>query len=240
MKQTKGLVSMIGMIWLLSSCVYAGSEGIQKETRSLAPFSEVKVSTGVQLFLTQGDENLAVVEADGSIIDNVVVESKNGVLEVYFKSTGWNLFGRNLRHGEIKVLLTFTRLEKLRASSGSSVYSQHLLNLGDFDLSASSGANSSLELSAGKVSMDASSGANIKVKGTGESVYAEASSGANVKANDFIAQAGSARASSGGSVNIHVDGDVDARASSGGSITVKGDAALRNVEQSSGGSVRQR
>jgi hypothetical protein len=240
MKQTKGLVTMMSLIWLLSSCVYAGSEGIQKESRQLAPFSEVKVSTGVQLFLTQGDENLAVVEADGSIIDNVVVESKNGVLEIYFKSTGWNLFGKNLRHGEIKVLLTFTRLEKLRASSGSSVHSQHMLNLGDFDLSASSGASSSLELSAGRVSMDASSGANVKITGTADSVYAESSSGANVKANELIAQAGAARASSGGSVKIYVDGDVDATASSGGSITVFGDASLRNVEQSSGGSVNTR
>ncbi|WP_062128548.1 head GIN domain-containing protein [Geofilum rubicundum] len=240
MKQTKGWITLLGLVWLLSSCVYAGSEGIQKETRKLAPFSEVKVSTGVQLFLTQGDENMALVEADGSIIDNVVVESKNGVLEIYYKSTGWNLFGRNLRHGEIKVLLTFTRLEKLKASSGSSVHSQHVLNLGDFDLSASSGANSSLELSARRVSMDASSGANVKVKGTADSIYAEASSGANVKASDFVALAGAARASSGGSVKIYVDGDVDARASSGGSITVFGDAALRNVEQSSGGSVNTR
>ncbi|MCA1744327.1 MAG: DUF2807 domain-containing protein [Bacteroidales bacterium] len=240
MKSTKGLVSMMGMIWLLSSCVYAGSEGTQKETRNLAPFSEVKVSTGVQLFLTQGDENLAIVEADGSIIDNVVVESKNGVLEIYYKSSGWNLFGRNLRHGEIKVLLTFTRLEALKASSGSSVHSQNALELGNFDLSVSSGASSSLSLDAIKVSMDASSGANIKMKGSGEFVYAEASSGANIKANDFTARSGEARASSGGSVNIYVDGDVDAKASSGGSVTVYGEAMLRNIEQSSGGSVHKR
>jgi hypothetical protein len=88
--------------------------------------------------------------------------------------------------------------------------------------------------------MDASSGANIKVKGTADFIYAEASSGADIKANDFVAQLGEAKASSGGSVNIYVDGDVDARASSGGSITIFGDAVLRNIEQSSGGSVNKR
>lgn len=240
MKRTKGLVSMMGMIWLLSSCVYADSEGIQKETRSLAPFTEIKVSTGVQLFLTQGDENVAIVEADGSIIDNVIVESKNGVLEIHYKSSGWNLFGRNLRHGEIKVLLTFTRLEALKASSGSSVHSQNFLELDHFDLSVSSGANSSLSLSAAKVNMDASSGANIKMNGSAQLIYAEASSGANIKANDLTAQTGEVRASSGGNVQVYVDGDVDAKASSGGSVTVFGNAVLRNIEQSSGGSVNKR
>jgi formylmethanofuran dehydrogenase subunit C len=206
----------------------------------LAPFSEVKVSAGVQLFLTQGNENLAVVEADGSVIDNVVVESKDGTLEIHYKSSGWSLFGKNMRHGEIKVLLTFTRLEALKASSGSSVFSQHTLELDDFDLSVSSGASSSMTLDGAKVSMDASSGANINMSGSAQSVYAEASSGANIKANDFLALSGEARASSGGSVKIHIDGNADAKASSGGSITILGDANLRNIEQSSGGSVNRR
>ena len=231
---------MIGMIWLLSSCIYADGEGIQKETRKLAPFSEVKVSAGVQLFLTQGDENVAVVEADGIVIDNVVVESKNGVLKISYKSSGLNLFGMNMRHDKIKVFLTFTRLEALRASSGSGVYSQHELNLDNFNLSVSSGANSSLSVSASEVSMDASSGANIKMNGSAQLIYAEASSGANVKASDLVARSGEARASSGGSIQIYVDGELDAKASSGGSVTVYGDAVLRNIEQSSGGSVNKR
>jgi len=231
-------VNFIGMILLLSSCVYANSEGIQKEKYELASFDKVKVSAGIQIFLTQGSENTAIIEADGSVIDNVLIDNSNGVLEISLEKSSWNLFRRN--KGKIKVYLTFSNLAEVSASSGSRVYSQNVLELDKFDLSVSSGAYASLTISAVQVNLASSSGANVEIEGAAQHVSAKVSSGADINAKDLVAQTGDGSASSGGSLAIYIDGEVDASASSGGSVDIFGDSVLKNINMNSGGSINKR
>lgn len=224
---------------VFTSCIYAGGEGGVKQTRTVVPFSQLKVSTGITVILSSGMEQEVVVEAGDDVIDNVITEVEDGELAVYIKSSGRRLFSGN-KYGGVKVYVTFTNLTKLSLSSGSRAESAQALEIPKLDVKCSSGASTNLELYCNHLELDASSGANIGVNGRGDFVDAEASSGASVNAYEFKAINAEGGASSGGSVDIFADGEIKARASSGGSVNIRGDGQIKEMNQSSGGSVRKR
>jgi hypothetical protein len=238
MKQNLTAMCMVCISLLLVSCVFAENQGVVKETRPVAPFNSIRVSSGIFLYLVQGTENSAVVEADESIIDRVVVESTNGDLRISYNQAK-GLFRRNPNRGKISVYVTFTRLEALQASSGAQVQSEGMLLLDVLQLTSSSGAACRLEADCYSLNMEASSGGHINLKGAVRELTAKASSGAHINAVDLVAEEVSAEASSGGHINVFCTSEVVASASSGGHVNVYGEGLMRSVSQSSGGSVKR-
>lgn len=230
---------MVCISLLMVSCVFAESQGVVKETRPVAPFNSIRVSSGIFLYLTQGTENSALVEADESVIDRVVVESINGNLRISYNQPR-GLFRSNPNRGKISVYVTFTRLEELQASSGAQVQSEGALLLDVLQLSSSSGAACRLEAECFSLKMEASSGGHINLKGAVKELSAKASSGAHINASEMIADEVTVEASSGGHVNVFSTSEVVASASSGGHVNVYGEGLMRSVSQSSGGSVKRR
>jgi hypothetical protein len=234
------LLWVIVMTQVAVGCTYAGSsEGIVKEIRPVAPFSKISVSTGISVFLTQGNEHYVEIEADESVIENVMVETKDGKLKIYYKASG-NIFRRNKSMSGIKVFVTFTRMEELAISSGSRVVSQNQFVLEDLEVKCSSGASCKLDIVCDALALKSSSGASINIKGQAKSLDAGASSGASISGGDLVALVAKASSSSGASVKINVSGESVASASSGGSVTIHGDGVLKSSSQSSGGSVSKR
>ncbi|WP_088655274.1 head GIN domain-containing protein [Geofilum rhodophaeum] len=231
--------------FMMSACVYGGTTDLSGELvqqhHSLDAFNSIHVKTGVRLILTQGDTNAAMVEADSEVIDRVVLENKDGKLEIYVENPGgarWFQWGNTT--GSVTVYLTFRELNELDASSGAHAETQGLIAATSFQMDASSGAHLDVSLNAAEVEVEASSGAHITLKGQADRISADASSGAHIKAADFIALGGVAEASSGAHVTLFVNGSADAKASSGAQVRVLGDVALKNIESSSGGSIKTR
>jgi hypothetical protein len=71
----------------LTSCLFA--QEIEQQTREVAPFKGVRVSSGISLFLTQGDENQVVVKASEAIIDDVVTKTEDGILIISISSANF-------------------------------------------------------------------------------------------------------------------------------------------------------
>jgi len=224
---------------VFTSCIYAGGEGVVKQTRTVVPFSQLKVSTGITVILSSGMQQEVIVEADDDVIDNVITEVEDGELALYIQSSGRRLFSSK-RYEGVKVYVTFTNLTKLGVSIGARVETAQALDISMLEVKCSSGASANLELYCNHLELDASSGADINVSGRGDFVYAEASSGASVNADGFKVIKAEGRASSGGSVDLFADGEIKARASSGGSVNIRGNGQIKEMNQSSGGSVRKR
>jgi hypothetical protein len=221
-----------------TSCIYAGGEDVVKQTRTVVPFSQLKVSTGITVILSSGMQQEVVVEAADGSIDNVNTVVEDGVLAVFLQSSrGW--FFRH-KQGQVKVYITFTNLTKLEVSSGSTAESAQALDIPMLVVKCSSGASTDLELYCNHLELNASSGADIGVRGRGDFVNAVASSGSSVNAYGFKSIDAEAGASAGGSVDLFADGTVKARASSGGSVNIRGNGRIKEMNQSSGGSIQKK
>jgi len=195
-----------------------------------ADFTGIKVSTGIDLFIRQGSTNAITVEADENLHDLIITEVKEGILKIYTDKNIWKSKAR-------KVYVTIENLTLLKASSGSNVKSESVINTNEIYIDASSGASIDIEVVAKSAVTEASSGSDVKIKGTTINHTARASSGSSINAYKLKSTNANASASSGASINIYASKNMDAKASSGGAIDYTGNPTRINKEASSGGSI---
>ena len=96
-----------------------------------------------------------------------------------------------------------------------------------------------VEIEVRDASIDISSGASLNVSGSAGSTEIDMSSGSSL--NGYGLQTGSVDidGSSGSSARIHVTDNLVADVSSGATVKYKGNPSNKNIDKSSGGSVRQ-
>jgi hypothetical protein len=176
-----------------------------------ADYTGIKVSTGIDLFIRQGSTNAITVEADENLHDLIITKVKEGILKIYTDKNIWKSKAR-------KVYVTIENITLLKASSGSNVKSESVINTNEIYIDASSGASIDIEVVAKSAVTEASSGSDVKIKGTTINHTARASSGSSINAYKLKSTNANASASSGASINIYASKNMDAKASSGGAI----------------------
>ncbi len=60
-----------------------GNNKIEKELRDAGQFSALRVSSGIDVYLSQGERESIEVEADENLHEYILTENRNGVLHVY-------------------------------------------------------------------------------------------------------------------------------------------------------------
>jgi len=238
MKTTKIVLALFILI-TTTSCINGGfgikgNRNVVSEDRKItADFTEIKVSQGIQVFLTQGNDININVEADENIIDLLITEVKGDVLKIYFD--------KNVSRAKAKnVYLTIDKITGIKVSSGAHVKSEGVIRAKNLDLSSTSGSGLKLNINASKVTCSTSSGANVKLTGETEHFSGSSSSGSNINANNLIAKTSKASASSGAGISLFASETLNATASSGGNISYKGNPETVNKSKSSGGSISKR
>jgi hypothetical protein len=204
--------------------------------RDVGSFTGVKVSTGIELLLQQGDKDaVAVSSSKPEYQDRIKTVVEDGTLKIYVEDRGDWKWRKNVK---FKAYVSIRQLDKLTASSGATIKTGNVMKVNKLELDASSGAIIDAEFKAQSIHSDNSSGAITTLKGEVESLSVESSSGSIFKGFDLTSVNCSADASSGGSISITVTKELNAEASSGGAINYKGGGVIRNLRTGSGGAVR--
>nr|WP_298995246.1 head GIN domain-containing protein [uncultured Polaribacter sp.] len=234
---TKKLLALLFVSVLMSSCNVNmfnrvnGNRNVVTADRSTSQkFTKIKVSTGLDLYLSQGTKNKVTLEADENLHDIIITEVNDGVLKIYSEKNIWQAKAR-------KVYVTVKNLEGLTATSGSDVYTEDVLKVETIKVSATSGADIRIALDADTVETSATSGSDIRISGTANNHTSRANSGASIEAYKLISKNATVNVSSGADINIYASESINAKASSGGDIDFKGNPREINKKSSSGGSV---
>jgi hypothetical protein len=211
-----------------------------KQTRTVGDFSGISSATGIEVEITQGNENSVVVSASkDEFIDKMKTEvDKNGVLKIYMenkKGMGWN----NRYNVKLYAYVTYKSINKLMASSGSSLETKNTLKADALSIDVNSGAKIEADIQTIDCDVVMSSGADSRVKGTATNIKMDASSGSTFKGADLSTEICRASVSSGADIKIGVSKKISASASSGGSIKYKGNPEVERKAESSGGSIRK-
>ncbi|AQG80326.1 head GIN domain-containing protein [Spirosoma montaniterrae] len=210
-----------------------------KTDRPVSGFSGLSVSSGIDVYLTQGNSEKLTIEAKGFDEDEVISEVRNGVLKLYIDRRGimnWN-FGRNTY---VKAYLTFKQLNNLRASGGADVFGQGMLSFRDLNVEASGGSDIKLSLKANELNAEASGGADLILDGSARSLNASGSGGADLDARKLVVEVGNANSSGGSDVYIHATRELSMKASGGSDIHYYGPAKVLAKSESGGSDITRR
>lgn len=189
-------------------------------------FSEVSVSAGIELIITQGTTESAKIVADQDLVNEVVVEKTGDRVKV-----GWreNFHRDNRNNNNVKVYITYKRLHDIAASSGSSIRTENTLKTDRLNAEVSSGASIDGQIACEDFDLRTSSGASADLNGAIKNLTLTASSGSSVDALSLTAQYGRVITSSGASIKVNVSKSLETTTSSGGSVRYKGDPMLKDT-----------
>ncbi|WP_303921619.1 head GIN domain-containing protein [Draconibacterium sediminis] len=217
--------------------VLAGNSD-ETQTRQISGFNAIKVSTGIDLYLTMGNTEEVKVVADDDIINDLITKVEGGTLKIYMKRNNWFNWGSG--NQTRKVYVTVKELKELSASSGSDVESTNTLEGESLEVSCSSGSDLKIDVFYKNLSVDTSSGSDARLSGKVKTLRVGASSGSDIKAADLESVICYANASSGSDITVSVSSELYANASSGSDINYHGKPEVRDIDESSGGDVSQR
>lgn len=212
------------------------------ERRDVDGFTEVAVSSSIDVTITQGADFAVEVEADDT--DDVITEVVGDTLRIY-RDTGWNWYSFGLlsffmEDDDLRATVTLPTLTRVRTSGGSDVRGEGTFTGDDLELRTSGGSNITLDLAYDSIDARSSGGSTMQLSGTANRGILSSSGGSRQDNDDLAIKDAELRSSGGSNLNVGVVEELQARASGGSDIRYEGDPRLRDIDESGGADVTRR
>lgn len=229
------------LAFLMTSCNFdmnfVGVKGngnvITKERILNGTFNEIKISRGLDVYLTQSDTESIKVQADENLHDIIITEIKGNVLRIYTDE--------NINYSSAqKVMVSFENITKIISTSGSDVFSTNTITAKELVLKVTSGSDMELAINTESVDCKSTSGADLKLSGITNTLYAESTSGSDIDAGDLTSNTCNARATSGSDIIVNTKEKLYATVTSGGGITYSGEPKKIEKNEGVSGTIRKR
>lgn len=210
-----------------------GNGHVIEETRNIRNFDELKVSSGIDVFITQGDDVSLRLEADENLMEHIKTEVIDGKLKIFTDV--------NIRMAKSKkVYLSYEELESIHVSSAGDVKGKNTLHTKNLELKLSSAGDIRLDVIADEIEVHISSSGNATLSGKTENLKAGLGSAGDLNAFELKAAKADVSASSSGDARIWVTDEARFKCSSAGDIVYRGNPEILESNTSSGGDIRKK
>jgi len=199
--------------------------------RQVASFTGIEIGGGIDLYLSQGAEAVAVSASDTKYRDKIVTEVRNGVLHIWYEEN--SNFHVDWGKRKLKAYVSFKNLDQLEGSGGSDINVEGTITVPKLSLHLSGGSDFDGKVSINDLKVDASGGSDVNISGTAKELTIDASGGSDFKGYELITDNTSVDASGGSDVYITVNKELNATSSGGSDIHYKGNGLIRNINGSS-------
>jgi Putative auto-transporter adhesin, head GIN domain len=207
------------------------------EVRNVTSFSGIKVSGGIDLYLSQGEEySLAVSAREENYRDNIKTEVRNGVLYISYSDHS----GRNRGDKQLRVYISFKTLESLEGSGASEVMINGVLASNSMLLRLSGASNIKGAVKITNLNMELSGASVVTVKGTVENLKLNASGASDIKNYDLQVDNCVAEISGASDIRITITNSIAASASGASTLYYHGNPEKKDVTTSGASSISQR
>ena len=237
MKKAICLLVCVMNVWLASAQKKWVEDG-NVELRAInGPFNAIRVSGGIQLFLSQSDEEkVAVSASDSRLVQGIKAIVEGKTLRIFYDGEK-NVYrkGRN-----ITVYVSFRNLEMIEGSGATDLRAEDVIRVQDLSirLSGASDFNGSVEVK--NLSLDMSGASDIRIAGQSSSLLITGSGASDIKGYGLVTDYCEARASGASDIQVTVNKEIKANASGASSIHYKGGAVMTDIHTSGASSVARK
>ncbi len=211
------------------------------EKRNVSGYHAIEVSGGIDLYLSQGDESVAVSASEIKFRDRIKTEVKDGVLKIWYEHNSNSNIRVDMEWGnrKMKAYVSFKNLDKLEGSGGSDILVDGAIKVNTLSLGVSGGSDFEGKVEATDLKVDASGGSDVKISGTVTKLNIEASGGSDFKGYELATDICNLEASGGSDIYITVNKELSAEASGGSDVFYKGNGSIREMKSSGSSSIRK-
>jgi len=205
----------------------------------VASFHEIEVATGIELFLSAGNvEEVAVSASTTEYRDRIVAKVEDGVLKLYYDSK-LKAINKKKESKQLKAYVSYRQLDKLNANTGALVKIQGVLKTTALELNVNTGAQVMGEVEIQNLSVKQNTGSQVSLTGKAEQLKVDGDTGSKFKGEGMATQSCDVTVSTGANVTIDAEKEIMVKASTGGIVKYKGNAAIREIKTSTGGTVKK-
>jgi hypothetical protein len=213
---------------IFAACVSA-QERSDRETK---PFHSIEVSSGIDLYLKQGDTASIEVLCEKEFIKRIETNINDSILTI--KASQPMRWGFDKSP---KVYVTFVNIKSLIATSGADVYGTGVFALRSMSVAAHNGADIYLTMECENTKVNASGGSDIKLSGKSYHLKANISSGSDLNAAEFKSNNCDITVSGGSDAIVNASVSLFCDASGGSDIGYLGDPKLKELTESGGSDI---
>ena len=219
---------------LLLVCSLPALSSLAQQTKTVAinNFNEITVSSGIDLYLTQGNSESLKIVTSNEHLNKVVVEKNGTRLNISYGTK--NNWSGMFKDREIKVYVNFKTLQALSASGGSDVNGQQTIKVPRLSITSSGGSDIELNLITNNLSITSSGGSDVSLTGRATNLNVTSSGGSDVDAKEFAVENARVNSSGGADVDIYVTKALDVTASGGSDVSYKGNPSVNDHSSKSG------
>jgi hypothetical protein len=207
------------------------------EVRNVSSFSGIKVSGGIDVYLSQGSEYaLAVSASEDKFRDNIKTEINNGILTISYS-------GGSLRFNEsrnLRVYISFKDLESIEGSGASDFKFSETFKANSLRLKLSGASEIKGAININNLDVNISGASTVKMNGNVQNIKIDASGASDLKNYELVADNCIANLSGASDVKLTVNKSVSVKASGASTFNYKGNPDKRDVNTSGASSVSQR
>jgi Putative auto-transporter adhesin, head GIN domain len=240
---TKVSIAMKKLLLIITVLVFSTGAQAQKindanaEKRNVSGYHAVEVSGGIDLYLSEGEESVAISASETKHRDRIKTEVKNGVLKIWYE------YNSNVKidwgNRKMKAYVSYKILDKLRASGGSDVLVYGAIKSPSLKVDVSGGSDFEGKVEANNLTIGASGGSDVRISGTAKQLGIDASGGSDFKGYELAADICNLQASGGSDVYITINKELIADASGGSDVHYKGAGLIREIKSSGSSSIKK-
>ena len=206
------------------------------EKRNVSGFHAIEVGGGIDLYLSQGEEAVAVSASKNEYRARIKTEVKGGVLKIWYE---WN---SNLRfdwsNHKLKAYVCFKDIDRLEGSGGSDISVDGSIKVAKLAMEVSGGSDFDGKVETGELNIQASGGSDVRISGKADRLTIDASGGSDFKGYDLASDICNVEASGGSDIQVTVNKELSANASGGSDVYYKGTGLIRDLK-TSGSSIKK-
>ncbi len=197
-------------------------------------FNSIKVSSGIRVYVSQGDEEaIAVSASEEKYRKGIKTEIENNELHIYYS-------GDRIRFGQearIRVYVAFKNLVELQVSGASDIIIAGEAAVPLLSIHLSGASNLSGIINTAECNIRLSGASDAKLKGMVKLLNIENSGASDVKGYELTADNCNIKLSGASDVNITVTGILSVIASGASSIHYKGNPQFKLMQTSGASSI---
>ena len=207
------------------------------EKREVPGFTGIHISGGIDLYLSQGDEDgIAVSAAEIKYRDRIKTEVLNGMLKIWYNTEGMHWATGNKK---LRAYVSFKNINHLKAAGASDVFINGVLKAGDLELTLSGASDLKGVVEIENLKATISGASDMTVSGKVGSLQIDASGASDLKSYDLVVQNCDAEASGASDIKITVEKELNASASGASDIIIKGNGVIKKMNKSGASSIKK-
>ena len=197
-------------------------------------FDAIKVSNGIDLYLSQSDNIAVAVSAVSDIYkEGIKTVIENGTLRIFYEGDkGWNKKDRKLR-----AYVSFSELKKIDASGACNIIVAGSITSTTLVLHMSGTCDFNGNVKVNTLDINLSGASDAKISGTAITVNIKSSGASDVKDFDLVTDFCNANISGASDVHITVNTELTASASGASDIKYKGSGVIKEKHSSGASSI---